>query len=290
MSFLDERAQLPGKVAVVIGGGGGLGRASALDLGRAGVDLELCDRHDQLLERTVAEIRHHGGSVRSEVFDARDPEALAAYFDGISARHAGRIDVLVNVVGGTFHQPFAQSNPRGWDALIRTNFTWLLHAISLAVPLMTQGGGSIINLTSIEAHRSAPGFAVYGAMKAAVEHLTRTLAVELGAERIRVNTIAPDHIVTEGLAHLGTRPESEGHGATAPGRQAVVPLGHEGTYTDIGNSVLFLASGLSSYVTGTTLHPDGGALAASGWWYQAGVGWHAEPDVDLAREQATGSS
>src|SRR6202041_3108627 len=100
----------------------------------------------------------------------------------------------------TFRQLFSESNPRGWEALIRTNFTWLLHATHLAIPRMRAAGhgGSIINLTSIEGHRAAPNFAVYAGMKAAVTNFGRSLALELAAEGIRVNAIAADMVPTEG--------------------------------------------------------------------------------------------
>lgn len=276
MSFLEDRAELKGKIAVMIGGGGGLGRACALDFGRAGMTVELCDRQSELLDRTVDDVRSLGVRAHGELLDAREPESLSDFFDGVFRRH-GKAHVLVNVVGGTFRQSFLDSTPRGWDALIRTNFTWILHAIRSAVPLLQPEGGSIINLTSIEAHRAAPEFAVYCAMKSAVESLSRTLAVELGGLGIRVNTIAPDHIITEGLAGIRGVLPSDGQTDISPARRAIVPLAREGTYEDIGNCALFLASSMSSYVTGTSLHPDGGALAASGWWYQEGAGFQAQP-------------
>ncbi len=276
MSFLDERAALGGKVALVLGGGGGLGRVSALDLARAGVAIELCDRDGDGVAATVADVEAAGGQAAGEVLDVRDREALTGFFGRVGARHEGRAHVVVNVVGGTFRQAFVESSPRGFDALIRTNFTWLLDAVQLSVPLL-RGGGSIINLTSIEAHRAAPGFAVYGAMKAAVTSLTRTLAVELGEARIRVNAVAPDAIFTGGLEALAGRrfgPE------LSPERACVVPLGREGRPEDFANAVLFLASELSSYVTGTTLHPDGGVWASSGWWRWPGLGFRTEPAVE----------
>ena len=143
------------------------------------------------------------------------------------------MDVLVNVVGGTFRQPFTESVPKGWEALIRTNFTWLLHSTQLAVDRMRPGGGSIINLTSIEAHRAAPGFAVYAAMKAAVTSLTQSLAVELAPEGIRVNTIAPDFIPTERLEALS---EEAGGEVAALQRRIATPMGRPGTFADAGGA------------------------------------------------------
>jgi 3-oxoacyl-[acyl-carrier protein] reductase len=277
VSFLDERADLDGRVAVVVGGGGGLGRACATDLGRAGMRLALCDKDAAALTETAASISDAGGEVMVGVLDARDPEALGGFFAEVDGRYAGQLDVLVNVVGGTFRQPFEESSPRGWDALIRTNFTWLLHATQLAISRMDPSGGSIINITSIEGHRAAPNYAVYAAMKAGVTSLTRTLAVELAPRKIRVNTIAPDYIPTPGLASALAGTEQ----ARALQHQIATPMGREGTFEDAGGCALFLASNLSSFVTGTTLHPDGGAIASSGWfnWPDAGYLNHPPPTV-----------
>ena len=278
MGYLDERAGLQGRLAVLVGGGGGLGRACALDLAGAGMRLALCDRDADSLAETATTVAEAGGQVTAAVLDAREPEALAAFFADVDRDHGGRLDVLVNVVGGTFHQPFAQSTPKGWEALVRANFTWLLHSTQLGVERMRPGGGSIINLTSIEAHRAAPGYAVYAAMKAAVTSLTRSLAVELAPEGVRVNTIAPDYIPTRPLDQLTG---DEDHAAADLHHRIATPMGRAGTFADAGGCALFLASDLSSFVTGTSLHPDGGALAAAGWFNWPGDGYlnHPPPTV-----------
>jgi NAD(P)-dependent dehydrogenase (short-subunit alcohol dehydrogenase family) len=241
------------------------------------VALSLCDRNEELLGSTTAEAQGAGVAVLSRVMDAREPDGLAAFFEAADASH-GRLDVLVNVVGGTFRQPFAESAPKGWDALIRTNFTWLLHATQLAITRMRRGGvgGSIISITSIEGHRAAPGFAVYAGMKAGVTNFSRSLALELAPEGIRVNTIAPDMVPTEGVigiqgTALGGDPESQ------LGVRTAIPMQRMGRYEDVGNAALFLASDLSSYITGETLHPDGGAHASSGWLNWPGTGWGNVP-------------
>jgi 3-oxoacyl-[acyl-carrier protein] reductase len=199
------------------------------------------------------------------VGDARDPDVLAALFAAVDERW-GRVDTLVNVVGGTFKSSFTDTSPKAWDALIRTNLMHVLHATSLAIPRMKAGGrgGSIINITTIEAHRAAPGFAVYSAAKAAVTQFGRTLAVELAPDRIRVNSIAPDLTPTPNMTALGGSASSSI--STLLGAKVAIPMGRVGELSDIGNAVVFLASGLSSYITGMSLHPDGGALAASGWF------------------------
>jgi 3-oxoacyl-[acyl-carrier protein] reductase len=277
VSYLDDRAGLGGRVGVLVGGGGGLGRACALDLAGAGMRLALCDRDGAALAETASAIEATGGTVSAAELDVRDPEALAGFFGRVDDRLGPRLDVLVNVVGGTFRQPFVESVPRGWDALVRTNFTWLLHSTQLAVARMRPGGGSIINLTSIEAHRAAPGYAVYAAMKAAVTSLTRTLAVELAPDGIRVNTIAPDFIPTASLETVLDGSDEE----AALGVRITTPMGRVGSFADAGGCALFLASDLSSFVTGSSLHPDGGALASSGWfnWPDDGFLNHPPPGV-----------
>jgi 3-oxoacyl-[acyl-carrier protein] reductase len=277
VSFLDERAGLAGKVAVIAGGGGGLGRAVALDFARAGVALALCDRNAELLAETVDQARAAGAAVVSRVMDARDPDAMAALFEQLDGEY-GRLDVLVNVVGGTFRQPFADTSARGWDAIIRTNFTWLLLSTQLAIHRMRAGGrgGSIISITSIEAHRAAPNYAVYAGMKAAVTNFSRTLALEVAPERIRINTIAPDMVPTEGIMGMNSGMLASGK-AESMGAQVSIPMGRVGRYEDVGNAALFLASDLSSYITGETLHPDGGAHASAGWFNWPETGWGNTP-------------
>ena len=283
-SFLEKRMGLAGRFAVILGGGGGLGRASAYDLSRAGVTVALLDRDRELLDETVKTIRSEGGKVAiAEPGDARDPDVLTKFYKQVDEANGGKLDILINVVGGTFRQPFADTNPKGWDALMRTNFTWLLHATHQAIPRIraTGRGGSIISFTSIEGHRAAPGFTVYAAMKAAVENFTRTLAVELAPEGIRVNTVAPDITPTEGMRKLRAARPMEPR-AEAITESMSIPMGRFGVYDDVGGAVLFLASDLSRYVTGTSIHPDGGTHASSGWFNWPGDGYFNTPPEHVA--------
>lgn len=283
MGLLDDRAGLAGAVAVVAGGGGGLGRASALDLAGAGASLALCDVDAAGLADTADAARRAGADVLDATLDVRDPEALGGFFAAVDERF-GRVDVLVNVVGGTFRADFLDVSAKGRDALVRTNFTWVVDATQQAARRMAAtGGGSVITITSVEAHRAAPGYAVYAAMKAAVTHLTGTLATELGPLGIRVNCVAPDFIPTPGLAAVaataGSATAVAARRASDAGDALTIPLGRKGRVEDVSNCVLFLASGLSSYITGTTLHPDGGALAANGWMRWPGEGFTARPPL-----------
>lgn len=264
-SWWEERAGLTGTVAIVTGGAGGLGEAISLDLAANGVRVGLVDRDGEAVEAIAATLSSAGADAITHVGDAREPAVLDELFAAVAQRW-GRLDTLVNVVGGTFRQAFEEQAPKAWDVLLRTNLLHVLHATSRAIPAMKAGGrgGSIVNLTTIEAHRAAPGYAVYSAAKAAVTHFARTLAVELAADGIRVNNVAPDITPTPNMMKIsgasGGSPWRDDRGT-----KIAVPMGRVGDPTDIANAVVFLASGLSSYITGTTLHPDGGTYASSGW-------------------------
>lgn len=279
MGHLEARAGLEGKAAIVVGGGGGLGRACADDLAAAGVAVLVADRNTDFLRAAEDRAAANGTRVVTFEADARDTDAMHELF-ALADRELGRLDVLCNVVGGTFHQPFEESTPKGWDAVVRANFLWLLTTTQLAIPRMrAAGGGSIVNFTSIEAHRAAPNYAVYSGMKAAVANYTRSLALELGPDAIRVNCIAADITPTEGLGDMlfGTLTEEQ----RLIMQRMAIPMARVGTYEDIGGCTLFLASDLSRYVTGTTLHPDGGAIASSGWFNWPGRGYSNMPPAEV---------
>jgi 3-oxoacyl-[acyl-carrier protein] reductase len=244
-----DATRLDGSVAIVTGAAVGIGRAAAVALAAFGADVAVCDRDEENLGACVAEVEAAGRRAIPGLLDVRDGDAVRAWTDTV-AEHLGRVDVVVNNAGGGFRSPFVDVNDKGQDALIRENFTSVTNFVRAAVPHMPQSGGSIVNITSIEAHRAAPGFAVYSAMKAAVANLTLTLALELGERMIRVNCIAPDVIPTPGIGDVPVR----------------TPLPRSGHVDDVAAAVVFLANpALSGFVTGTTLHVDGGNRAAGGW-------------------------
>lgn len=281
-AWWTERAQLEGNVAVVTGGAGGLGEAISLDLAANGVRVALLDRDEDAVASIAAELERRGADAVTQVGDAREPETLDALF-AAAAERWGRLDTLVNVVGGTFRSAFTEQSPRAWDALIRTNLTHVLHATSRAIPAMRAGGrgGSIVNITTIEGYRAAPNFAVYSAAKAAVAQFSRTLAIELAPDRIRVNNVAPDLAPTPNM--LGISDQAGGASTMLdPLNVSIsIPMGRLGTPSDISNAVVFLASGLSSYLTGTTLHPDGGTFASAGWFNWPGGGFANTVPADV---------
>jgi 3-oxoacyl-[acyl-carrier protein] reductase len=244
MSLTPESVLLTGRVAVVTGAARGIGAAIAATYARFGADLAICDRDHDGLTATTKEIEASGRRAIVETLDVRDGDAVRAWIDTID-----RVDVLVNNAGGGFPASFLDVTDKGQDALIRENFTSVTNFVRACAPKFPAEGGSVVNITSIEAHRAAPGFAVYSAMKAAVANLTKTLALELGDRRIRVNCIAPDVIPTPGIGDVPVK----------------TPLPVNGSTDDVAAAAVYLASDWSRFVTGTTIHVDGGNLAAGGW-------------------------
>jgi NAD(P)-dependent dehydrogenase (short-subunit alcohol dehydrogenase family) len=224
-----ENALLTDRLAVVTGAAAGIGRAIAEAFAAFGARVAVCDRDNENLATVSAD--------HSAVLDVRDGDAVSAFVGDLD-----RVDILVNNAGGTFRADFTEVSDNAQRALVDENFTSVTHFIRAAAPKMP-AGSSIINITSIEAHRAGPGFAIYSAMKAAVANLTKSLALELAERGIRVNCIAPDVIATPGIG---------------PGQWP-------GTPDDVAGAAVFLASDLSRFVTGTTIHVDGGNWAGGGW-------------------------
>ncbi len=261
--FDQNSILLTDKVVVITGAAAGIGAATARLFARCGASLSLCDRDAENLALTAEAAMAapaEGATVHAGVLDVRDAGAVDE-FVAATVERFGRVDVLVNNAGGTFVSPFLDVSAKGEASLIAENFTQVTHFIRTVVPHMNDGG-SIINLTSVEAHQSGPGFAVYAAMKTAVMSLSKSLALELGSRRIRVNNIASDAQPSEGekearAAMLATEPEF------MPAH--LPPIGYFGTPEDSAAAALFLASDLSRLVTGSTIHVDGGTWAAGGW-------------------------
>ena len=265
-TLLAGRADLAGKVAIVLGGAGGLGESITRDLAACGVVVAVADRDPQALAALREELASSPALAYFEQFDVRDSDALASFFEAVDTQF-GCLDILVNVPGGSFQAEFLDTRPKGWDAVMAQNFTYVLHACHLAATRMRAGGGgSIVNVTSIEGHRAIPYMAVYGAMKAAVTSLTRTLALELGPSGIRINCVAPDVFPTTATIAAGWNSADGGTPVQKLIEDIAVPIGRFGQSRELSTAVLFLASAMSSYLTGTTLHVDGGTMASSGWF------------------------
>ena len=252
---------LDGRVAVVTGGGAGIGRGIANGLATFGARVAIWERDAATCESAAAEV---GGLAC--VTDVREEEQVDAALARTTAE-LGVPTILVNNAGGVFFSPLLDTKPKGWDALIRANLTHLLLCTQRVARAMVEAdtGGSIINVTSIEGTRGAPGYAAYAAAKAGVISLTQTAALELAPHGIRVNCLAPDITLTEGL--LSVAPEG-----SAETFDHLVPMGRAGHVDEMAGAAVFLASDLSSYVTGQTLHVDGGSDAARGWYHHPSDG------------------
>jgi NAD(P)-dependent dehydrogenase (short-subunit alcohol dehydrogenase family) len=277
---------LSDQLAIVTGGGAGIGRAIALAYAAAGADIVIADIVPERCQETVARVRELGRQALAVPTDVADSNQVQALID-CAENHFGRIDILVNNAGGVSPRAFIEQSERSWRRHIDLNLVSMLAATSAAVPVMIRGGrgGAIINVSSIEASRAAPNFAVYGACKAGMLNFTRSMALELGEHRIRVNAIAPDYTVTPGLRgnHTGPvdpsswiEPTPEQESATA----RRIPLGRAGIDTECGSVAVFLASSMSDYVTGAVIPVDGGTWASSGWLRDKSGNWTLAGDIN----------
>ena len=248
-----------GRTVLVTGGGVGIGRGIAEAFVAAGASVVIAEIDPQRAADVAAALPT-ARVVVCDVLDRGTPALLAHRI----AAETGRLDVLVNNVGHFVHAlPFAMLDEDQIDEILNVNLGQMLRMTRAMLPLLRAAapGSSIINVTSIEAHRGIPYCSVYAAAKWAVTGLTKSLALELGPEGIRVNDIAPETTDTPQLAlDYMIPPANRAH------EERWIPLGRFGQPADCAGAALYLASPLASWVTGTTLHVDGGALAASGWY------------------------
>lgn len=262
----DYGRLLEGKVAVVTGGGDGIGGAIARLFAEHGARVEIAEIDPERAATKEAEITRAGGTAHAHVVDVRDDDQVATFAEAVLAEHDGRIDVLVNNVGD--FRPlvrFGKSTPESWDAMYQIN---LRHFFSVTraflQPMIDTGGGSIVNFHSVEGMRGYPGEPVYGAMKGAVAHFTTCLAAEQGRNGIRVNGIGPDLTQTPQVDY---GPVSE-HDALW---ESWAPVGRLGWPEDQARVALFLASDMSAYVTGHNIPVDGGTKTGGGWFWSPSV-------------------
>ena len=262
MTAHDSLPSLEGRVALVTGGAAGIGGGTSRVLARAGAHVVIVDYDTDLAERARDDIGSAGGEATVVVGDVREA-AVVDHSVEVALAVDGHLDVLVNNVGD--YRPngyFLRSTEDMWEANHASILQHVLRFCRAVLPHMVdRGGGSIVNVSTVEAFRGAPGNAVYNAYNAAVASFTKSLAVEHAKDGIRVNCIAPDMADT-----LQTPAESMLRGRDPELVRSWIPLGRFGRPEEYGNVVLFLASELSSYVTGHTIPVDGGTIAASGWY------------------------
>ncbi|NRA00456.1 MAG: glucose 1-dehydrogenase [Myxococcales bacterium] len=255
---------LTDQVAIVTGGGQGIGEGIALAFARFGADVVIADKNAEAGERVAAAVTEIGRRGLAITTDIREFDQVQALVDQTMSDF-GRLDILVNNAGGVRYSPFLDLGQRGWHKHTALNFDGLFGPTDAAVRAMIKGGrgGSVINVASIEALRAAPNYSVYAACKAGMLNFTRTLALELSEHSIRVNGIAPDVVMTPHLLEYEQQRSDQSGGAES--RSRGIPLGRDGTPEDCAGACVFLASAMAAYITGITLSVDGGTFASSGW-------------------------
>jgi citronellol/citronellal dehydrogenase len=243
-----------GRVALVTGGGTGIGRATALELAGSGASVVVCGRREEPLERTRADVEAAGGACLATAADLREPDEVARVVDAALERF-GRVDVLVNNAGGQFTAPAEEISDKGWRAVERltVDAVWSVTRTVATRAMVPAGEGGLVVFVGFSPLRGIPGFAHASAGRAAVANLATGLALEWSRYGIRTVCVAPGTILTEGL---------EGYGAEqVEAWRRTVPLGRLGRPEEVASLIAFLASAGGAYVTGTTILVDGGADA-----------------------------
>jgi NAD(P)-dependent dehydrogenase (short-subunit alcohol dehydrogenase family) len=257
----DWTQLLAGRVAVVTGGGAGIGGAISRLFAQHGAAVEIAEIDDEAGRAVVADIEAAGGRARTHAVDVRRADQVERLAAAVLDHH-GTVQVLVNNVGD--HRPmvpFHRSSPDSWTAMYEVNLLHVFAVTRAFLPSMIEGGGgSIVNVHSVEGLRGFPPDPIYAAMKAAVAHFTTSLAVAEGRYGIRVNAIAPDLTQTPGVDYMA----GDDDGA---GWESWAPVGRVGWPTDQARAALFLASDLAGFVTGQNLAVDGGTRAGGGWFW-----------------------
>jgi len=238
-----DHIDLNGQVAIVTGGTRGLGRQIAGALASAGASVTVCGRTepDSLPE-----------GVSFQAADIRDPDQAQAFVEAVVRQH-GRLDILVNNAGGSPHAAAATASARFFDAILKLNLHAAMYMSQAAfAPMKAGGGGSIVNISSVSGIRPSPMTAAYGAAKAGLLSLTQSLAQEWGPDGVRVNAIIA------GLMQTENAEETYGDAAAQAAVAKSLPLQRMGTGMDVAGAVLWLSSGLASWVSGARINVDGG--------------------------------
>jgi enoyl-[acyl-carrier protein] reductase III len=245
------------KIALITGSGRGIGRAIALHLASLGATIIVnFFRNRAPAEATAAEIQAMGVQARLIKANVGSLDGLDKLFSEID-QHFGALDILVSNAASGFNRPLMEQKPKGWDWTMNINARALLYAAQKAVPLMQpRGGGAIVSISSPGSFRVIPDYGVVGASKAAIEALTRYLAVELAPYNIVVNAVSPGVVLTDALRHFDVVRSDEEIVARAI---AHTPAGRLVSPQDVAHLVAFLCSPVASMIRGQTILLDGGA-------------------------------
>lgn len=251
----SQRIFAPGifkdQVAIITGGGSGIGLVTAVELARLGARVAICGRTAAKLEAATTQIAEAADSadrVLAQPCDIREPAQVETFVKDTIARF-GRVDILVNNAGGQFPSPAQHISPNGFLAVVKNNLVGTFHmAREVANQHMIKNGGRIINVIA-NIYRGFPGMVHTGAARAGVENMTMTLAVEWAQFGILVNAVAPGIIISSGTAQYPPQLLERGIAET--------PLKRAGTVDEVAASIVFLASPAAQYITGATLRIDG---------------------------------
>jgi enoyl-[acyl-carrier protein] reductase III len=254
----ESKSSLPfkDKIVLVTGSGRGIGRAIALHFARAGANVAInFFRNRKPAEETAAEIESIGRRTCVIKANVGEIDEIVRLFDEVHQQF-GALDIFVNNAASGFNRPVMEQKPKGWDWTMNINARAALFGAQQAVPLMKQrGGGYIVNISSPGSSRVLPDYALVGTSKAALEALTRYLAIELAPENIVVNAISPGMVLTEALKHFAIVREDVKRIAQAAER---TPAGRPLTPEDVANVVAFLCTPAASMIRGQTIVVDGG--------------------------------
>ena len=259
-----------GQVALITGGGSGIGRGIADVLASLGAHVVLASRKPERVEQAATEIRTAGGKASGVAVDVREPERVQSMIADVQREH-GRIDLLVNNAAGNFYAPSESLSANAWKSVIEIDLYGTFFCSQAVLPVMrAQGGGAIVNISMTLHYRGWPLMAHATAAKAGIDALTKTLALEWARDHVRVNTIAPGPIPTEGVKKAFAPPPSADGAIDVLAQERamedyarkMIPLQRFGSPEDIANMVVFLASPAAAWITGAIMVVDGGEWLA----------------------------
>lgn len=272
-----DAANLTGKIALITGGAAGIGRAIAEAYAVHGAKIVIADKNKERCDAVQSDFAEKGYDALVSITDVTNTAQVQSMMVAVNERF-GKLNILVNNVGDFLEliKPFQDFTDDEIDALFNANLNSMFKVTRGAIPLLEKGGagGSIINISSIEAFRGIPTAVVYSAFKHAITGFTRSLSLDLGPSGIRVNAIAPETTETEQVSPVDMTPEK--YKDHIPRWN---PSGRFGKPSDAAGCALFLGSDMSAWVNGATINLDGGALAAAGWYRTPSNNWTVAPVV-----------
>ncbi len=248
------QARMQGKVAFVTGAGTGIGAATALRLAQEGATVVICGRRQAPLDEVVAQIKAAGGKAEAVQADVSDEAGFTSAIEAAAQRH-GRLDVLVNNAMAYSWGSIEDTSTADWHSNFSTSVDGTFWGTRAAMKLMKEGGGSIINVSSICGLLGTAQMSGYSAAKAAIINFSRAAAAEGAAQGIRVNVVIPAVVETPATAGMLS------DDASRQNTEKLIPMGRVGQPQELANAILFLASDEASYITGAALPVDGGRSA-----------------------------